>query len=46
MRSVVNDLIRDGEVKGRPGVGITVGAIPANAVDFYKMPEGLYISGV
>ena len=46
VRSVVNDLIRDGEVKGRPGVGITVGAIPANAVDFYKMPEGLYISGV
>ncbi len=46
VRSVVNDLIRDGEVKGRPGVGITVGAIPADAAEFYKLPEGLYISGV
>ena len=44
--NVVNALIRDGEVRGRPALGITVGAIPQNARDRYSLPEGLYISSV
>ncbi len=46
VRNVVNALIRDGEVRGRPAVGITVGAISDMAADHYKLPEGLYISAV
>ncbi|MCR5135761.1 MAG: trypsin-like peptidase domain-containing protein [Oscillospiraceae bacterium] len=43
---VVNALLRDGEVRGRPSVGITVGAIPTNAMEKYGLPEGLYVSAV
>ncbi len=43
---VVNALARDGEVKGRPAIGITVGAIPENAASKYELPEGLYVSAV
>ncbi len=46
VRSVVNSLIRYGEVRGRPSVGITVGAIPSNASDHYDLPTGLYVSDV
>ena len=35
-----------GEVRGRPAVGITVGAIPANAAEHYDLPGGLYVSAV
>ena len=38
--------MRDGEVKGRPAIGITVGAIPDNAAETYELPEGLYVSAV
>lgn len=44
--SVVNSIVKYGEVRGRPSIGITVGAIPSNAQEFYDMPEGLYISSV
>ncbi len=43
---IVNALMRDGEVKGRPAIGITVGAIPENAASKYELPEGLYVSAV
>ena len=43
---VVNALIRDGEVRGRPAIGITVGSIPENAKERYSLPDGLYISMV
>ena len=46
VHDVVNALISSGKVKGRPGVGITVGAIPADAAEYYNLPEGLYVSGV
>lgn len=45
-KSVVDDLISSGKVSGRPGLGITVGAIPADAASHYELPEGLYISAV
>ena len=43
---VINALLKDGEVKGRPAIGITVGAIPENAKDKYALPDGLYVSAV
>ena len=43
---IVNALARDGEVRGRPSIGITVGAIPENAAEEYELPQGLYISAV
>ena len=43
---VANALLKDGEVKGRPAIGITVGAIPKNAMEHYELPEGLYVSAV
>lgn len=46
VREVVTALVREGEVRGRPSIGITVGAIPANASEYYELPEGLYISAV
>ena len=44
--NVVDSLIKYGEVKGRPSVGITVGVIPDVAREEYGLPEGLYVSGV
>ena len=46
MRDIVNALVKDGEVRGRPSIGITVGAIPENASSHYDIPGGLYISDV
>ena len=43
---VVNALLRDGEVRGRPSIGITVGGIPENASEKYELPDGLYVSAV
>ncbi len=46
VRSVVNSLILYGEVRGRPAVGVTVGAIPENASQQYDLPGGLYVTDV
>lgn len=46
VQGVVNSLIRNGEVRGRPSIGITVGGIPASAKEKYGLPDGLYVSGV
>ena len=46
VKTVVNSLLQYGEVKGRPSIGITVGAIPEYARDKYDIPEGLYVSAV
>ena len=46
VRAVVNALIKDGEVRGRPAIGVTVGPIPEEAAKHYELPEGLYISAV
>ena len=46
VQSVVNSIARYGEMRGRPAIGITVGAIPENAANHYKLPEGVYISDV
>ena len=46
VQNVVRPLVRHREVRGRPAVGITVGAIPPDAASHYELPEGLYISAV
>ena len=46
VKAVVDQLAENGEVRGRPSIGITVGAIPQEAVENYELPEGLYISAV
>lgn len=46
VKSVTAELILHGEVRGRPALGITVGAIPDNAKEQYDLPTGLYISSV
>lgn len=46
VRSVVSEFILHGEVRGRPSLGVTVGAIPKEAADEYDLPQGLYVSGV
>ncbi len=44
-KQVVDQLITKGYCS-RPGLGITVGAIPADAAAHYDLPEGLYITKV
>lgn len=46
VREVVNSIVRFGEVRGRPSIGITVGAIPEEAESKYELPKGLYITEV
>lgn len=46
VKAVLDQLAENGEVRGRPSIGITVGAIPQEAVENYELPEGLYISAV
>ena len=46
VKAVVDQLAENGEVRGRPSIGITVGAIPQEAVENYELPEGLYISAM
>ena len=46
MKRDIDYVVKDGEVRGRPSIGITVGAIPDNASSHYDIPSGLYISDV
>lgn len=46
VREMVGGLVRYGEVRGRPSIGITVGAIPEEAESRYQLPKGLYITDV
>ncbi|MBE6914143.1 MAG: trypsin-like serine protease [Ruminococcaceae bacterium] len=45
VKLVVDQLVANG-VCSRPGMGITVGAIPPEAAEHYDLPEGLYITAV
>lgn len=46
VKSVVEQLIAHGKVTGRPGIGITVGAVDAQTAARYGIPEGLLITAV
>ena len=45
-KGIVDQLIDDGIISGRPGIGITVGSIPTQAAVRWDLPYGLYISSV
>ena len=42
---VVNTLMQTGHV-ARPSLGITLGPVPEDAAEYYKIPQGLYITAV
>ena len=46
VQRVVDSLLVNGVVNGRPSIGITVGGIPESAKKQYELPDGLYISAV
>ncbi len=46
IKAIVDELLEQGYVSGRPALGITVGAMPAGIAEEYDIPSGLYISGV
>ena len=46
VKTVADSILRCGEMRGRPALGITVGAIPDKAKKQFDLPEGLYISAV
>ena len=45
-KRMADGLLKDGRVLGRPALGLTVGAMPANAAEHYTLPDGLYVSAV
>ena len=46
VKTVVSSLLMDGQVKGRPSIGISVGEIPDEAAEKYCLPVGLYVASV
>ena len=46
VQEIVNQLIAQGYVSGRPSLGITGESVPIAYQRFYGMPGGLYITGV
>lgn len=46
VEGIVNAILAEGEVSGRPSIGIMVGPIPESAREKYQLPEGLCIAGV
>ena len=46
VKSVSDSLIKHGEVRGRPSLGLTVGPITEQAAEHYEIPNGLYVSVV
>ena len=46
VKTVVDSIIANGKVVGRPGIGITCGSVPEAAKEQYGLPDGLYITEV
>ena len=46
IKTIVDQLLEQGYVSGRPALGITVGAMPSGIAEEYDIPNGLYISAV
>ena len=46
VKAMADALLAQGQVSGRPALGITVGAIPQAAAGHYQLPSGLYVSEV
>ena len=46
VKPVVDEILDSGYVAGRPGIGVTVGAVPAETQSEYGVPAGVYVSEV
>lgn len=46
IKAIADQLIENGRVLGRPALGVTVGAIPPEALDYFDIPYGLYVNAV
>ena len=46
VKSMADSILANGQVRGRPALGLTLGPIPDSAVTDYSLPKGLYISAV
>ena len=46
VKDVVDDIIANGKVTGRPGIGLILGAVPEDAQAYYGLPAGLYVTEV
>ena len=46
VRSVADTLIAEGEIAGRPSIGIVIGEVDAAAAEYYDLPQGLYVDSV
>ncbi len=46
VQEIVNQLIRQGYVSGRPSLGLTGEAVPVRYQIYYRLPSGLYITDV
>lgn len=46
IKTIVDELLKNGYVTGKPAIGITIGAMPEGIAEEYGIPNGLYISGV
>ncbi len=46
VKPIVDALLKDGYVKGRPSLGLRLSDIAVSAYAFYKLPKGVYVSRV
>ena len=46
VKSMADSILANGQVRGRPALGLTLGPIPDSAIEEYTLPRGLYISAV
>ena len=46
VRSVADALLAEGEVAGRPSIGIVIGPVDEAAAEYYSLPAGLYVESV
>lgn len=46
VKAMADSILAAGEVLGRPALGLTLGAIPDEAMKEYGLPAGLYVSDV
>jgi len=46
VKTMADSILANGEVIGRPALGVTVGDIPSAAKKNYELPGGLYVSAV
>lgn len=46
VKTIADALLQNGVVTDRGTIGVTIGPIPAPAAEYYKIPQGLYVSAV